>query len=718
MPANDNFSAASVISGASGSITGSNAGATHQSGEPGHYNYSLFPVYPVARAIIGPFATIWYSWTCPTDGDYFFSTRDLTGANRTNFKSAIQAFTGSAVGSLTRVTLLLDQGSGEGYAASNFASVAFAATAGTVYSIQIDGLASGDTGNVYLTWGTYLPFTLGGCNSCGPDWINEICLGTITISDVTSDAIYSFGSFPLDPGNWKIRYCGGYFYQQYNPSFNNSGGTGYLSWSGIIFNLPALPTMWNPASSYTTSDFILLTELNFTYPDMPETGLFSVTDTNSVVTPGTGADWTCVCTNCDSGLMSDTTDGADGIWDWATNGGSFFAAGGECCPGYVGGPPINSACAQCGTNPGVSFILSSTGSPDFTPLFCPSLQGAWTETGGSGYVGGNWGVPAGPPSFGSNSTLYNTGALAEAALACTDTGWFTNVAGFIGTAFVTSRGWYGTQYGGGTNCDAPILNWVNQSKNPTMQLIWQPFTIGMLRPDPAGCGIGLISGTNWNFDFQILNLSDVEWDNVTVTLEASGGITSPGTPVVVTLSALATTSATISGTADPTSGLITATISIARNGVTIGTLTYPLYPIITLSLDGGIISTNCGSTPVYQQNIKLTMNAAQVQNLTFFVTGSPSCGSSIGAGQSCIIDTLTVDSGAVSVISDSFACTTAASHVDYTSLSSIATFDVAVQVPRAGISAGTHTVSVTLGWATGTGVTLSLPGATFPVIYP
>ena len=87
MPVNDDFASAATLSGASGGLSLNTGGAGVQTGEPGHYNYNPGPVYPVTRAIVGPFATVWYKWTCPATDNYFFSTRDLSGGMATDFQS-------------------------------------------------------------------------------------------------------------------------------------------------------------------------------------------------------------------------------------------------------------------------------------------------------------------------------------------------------------------------------------------------------------------------------------------------------------------------------------------------------------------------------------------------------------------------------------------------------------------------------------------------------
>jgi len=131
-PANDDFANAATIDGFSGSATGTTVGATKQPGEPGH-------------ASTGG-ASIWYAWTAPANGLARF---DTCGSS---FDTLLAVYTGSAVGSLTRIASNNDSAC----PGSNRQSrVSFPATTGTVYRIAIDGL-SGTTGSAALAW-TLIP---------------------------------------------------------------------------------------------------------------------------------------------------------------------------------------------------------------------------------------------------------------------------------------------------------------------------------------------------------------------------------------------------------------------------------------------------------------------------------------------------------------------------------------------------------------------------------
>src|SRR2546427_195941 len=129
-PANDLFVNAQTLSGASGAVTGSNANATKESGEPNH-----------AGNAGGH--SLWYTWSAPGSGSV---TIDTVGST---FDSLLAVYTGGSVGSLTTVASNDDID----YASRNLQSrVTFTAVGGTLYRIAVDGYG-GASGNVSLNWG-------------------------------------------------------------------------------------------------------------------------------------------------------------------------------------------------------------------------------------------------------------------------------------------------------------------------------------------------------------------------------------------------------------------------------------------------------------------------------------------------------------------------------------------------------------------------------------
>ncbi|MCB1387165.1 MAG: DUF11 domain-containing protein [Nitratireductor sp.] len=132
----DSFAGANAISGFSGSTVCNNVGATGESGEPATYGTNTLN-------------TIWYSWTAPADGTVTFDTCSIAD---TNFDTTLQAFTGSSVSALTTVARNDDHGSCSSYQSL----ISFAVTAGTTYSVQVDGYGTA-TGNFRLSWNLAAP---------------------------------------------------------------------------------------------------------------------------------------------------------------------------------------------------------------------------------------------------------------------------------------------------------------------------------------------------------------------------------------------------------------------------------------------------------------------------------------------------------------------------------------------------------------------------------
>jgi hypothetical protein len=123
-PCNDNFSNYTRICGYTASVSGTNLGATKQSGEPNHAGNSGGK-------------SVWWKWVAPCDCDVQI---DTVGSG---FNTLLGVYTGSSVSTLT--TVANDDNSG-GNGASK---VTFSATAGTYYRIAVDGF-NGATGSVKL----------------------------------------------------------------------------------------------------------------------------------------------------------------------------------------------------------------------------------------------------------------------------------------------------------------------------------------------------------------------------------------------------------------------------------------------------------------------------------------------------------------------------------------------------------------------------------------
>ncbi|MFK3983751.1 trypsin-like serine protease [Micromonospora sp. NPDC050397] len=123
--ANDLYAAAQVISGASGTVVGSNHRATAEPGEPALES--------------APDNTVWYRWTAPSTGTVEFRTCGST------FDTALAAATGTAVTGLTKIASNDNSGCG------SQSIVSFATTARQTYYLWVDGIGAA-RGDVVLSW--------------------------------------------------------------------------------------------------------------------------------------------------------------------------------------------------------------------------------------------------------------------------------------------------------------------------------------------------------------------------------------------------------------------------------------------------------------------------------------------------------------------------------------------------------------------------------------
>ena len=131
VPGNDNFADAQLLAGTSGTVNSNNADATAETNEPNHYGLTAAEV------------SVWYRWTAPSSGNYYFSTLG------SDFDTVMAAYTGGTLDALTQIA------SNDQYN-SDTSQISFSATANTVYFIAVDGYY-GDVGDVTLSWGTALP---------------------------------------------------------------------------------------------------------------------------------------------------------------------------------------------------------------------------------------------------------------------------------------------------------------------------------------------------------------------------------------------------------------------------------------------------------------------------------------------------------------------------------------------------------------------------------
>ncbi len=125
-PVNDNFAAASTITGTTATVSGSNVGATKETGEPKH-----------AGNTGGK--SVWWSWKAPSTARVSLNTRG------SSFDTILGVYTGSAVSALTTVASNDDDPAG----GTLTSALSFNAVKDTVYRIAVDGYSAA-SGNVTL----------------------------------------------------------------------------------------------------------------------------------------------------------------------------------------------------------------------------------------------------------------------------------------------------------------------------------------------------------------------------------------------------------------------------------------------------------------------------------------------------------------------------------------------------------------------------------------
>ncbi|MBK6439417.1 MAG: S-layer homology domain-containing protein [Candidatus Microthrix sp.] len=124
-PANDNLADAPVVSGASGSATGSSVGATRETGEPMHRRRG--------------FPSVWWSWTAPVTGTLRLNTAG------SNFDTVLNAYTGNNAGALVA------KAQNDDTPVSFTSEVLMPVKAGVTYRWAVSGYA-GYAGAVKLNW--------------------------------------------------------------------------------------------------------------------------------------------------------------------------------------------------------------------------------------------------------------------------------------------------------------------------------------------------------------------------------------------------------------------------------------------------------------------------------------------------------------------------------------------------------------------------------------
>ena len=181
-PNNDDFADAQTISGNYGTVAGSNACATKETGEPNH-------------AGNGGGASVWYKWAAS------FSGRVVISTGGSNFDTLLAVYTGSSVGSLSTIASNDDGGPG------TTSQVSFTTSAGTTYKIAVDGY-SGHQGNLVLSWSpdTGAVFRVehaGNVFADGPFYGTHFYSGSADVAEwvPVSEPVEAGDVLELDPGN-------------------------------------------------------------------------------------------------------------------------------------------------------------------------------------------------------------------------------------------------------------------------------------------------------------------------------------------------------------------------------------------------------------------------------------------------------------------------------------------------------------------------------------
>jgi hypothetical protein len=171
-PTNDNFANATVLSGSTITMTGTNANATKEPGEPNH-----------AGNAGGK--SVWYQWTAPSAGTVTIDTHGST------FDTLLGVYTGTSVSALTTVASNDDDPAG----GTTTSKVTFAATAGTTYRIAVDGYggASGSlTLNVSLAAGALTPPT--GVSASDGTYTDGVHVSWNAVGGATAYAVWRYTS--------------------------------------------------------------------------------------------------------------------------------------------------------------------------------------------------------------------------------------------------------------------------------------------------------------------------------------------------------------------------------------------------------------------------------------------------------------------------------------------------------------------------------------------
>ncbi len=175
-PTNDLFTNAISLVGIVGTTGGSNVGATAEPGEPDH-----------AGNPGGPYASVWYLWTAPSDGFVEFDTEGSAFDTELAVYTSAPGTNGPSVTNLT----LVAQNDDVNYPIDLTSKASFSVSAGATYYIAVDGY-QGSEGAITLNWSV-----LSGALSAGQF---QFASGMAVSGFNLMGGFGGFGGFGLDMG--------------------------------------------------------------------------------------------------------------------------------------------------------------------------------------------------------------------------------------------------------------------------------------------------------------------------------------------------------------------------------------------------------------------------------------------------------------------------------------------------------------------------------------
>lgn len=206
-PSNDNFASSEILTGASGVIIRTNAGATKESGEPNHADN------PGG-------GSIWFRWTAPANGNVVFNTSSsrigcTLGVGNCRYDTLLAVYKGSTLQQVSDPLNLVAKNDNE--TSEHISSmVSFVATAGTTYQVAVDS-KGGAKSDVVLSWFSGAAF-------------NDSFANAVTISGQSGNG----GSVVGPNGQAWFRWV--------------APGSGSATFESAIFRSPQRPTFHYPST--------------------------------------------------------------------------------------------------------------------------------------------------------------------------------------------------------------------------------------------------------------------------------------------------------------------------------------------------------------------------------------------------------------------------------------------------------------------------------------